>query len=65
MMNKGKQADSEDYRKLINSIDMLAMKMEAIIRELFEANVDFICKLAECELKEELNGSLSSYGARF
>ncbi|MBL6448965.1 hypothetical protein JMN32_21825 [Fulvivirga sp. 29W222] len=55
----------KDYQTVIQSMELLAMKMEVITQELFEANIDFICQLAESELKEELNGNLSSYGARF
>ncbi|MBL6445357.1 hypothetical protein JMN32_03500 [Fulvivirga sp. 29W222] len=46
-------------------MDILTMKMEAIMQKFFEANVDFICKLTEPKLKEELNGSLSTNGTRF
>ncbi|MBL6445707.1 hypothetical protein JMN32_05265 [Fulvivirga sp. 29W222] len=55
----------KDYQTVIHSMDMLAMKMEVITQELFEANIEFISKLAESDLKEELNGNLSTYGARF
>ncbi|MBL6445347.1 hypothetical protein JMN32_03450 [Fulvivirga sp. 29W222] len=55
----------KDYQTVIRCMDILTMKMEAITQKLFEANVDFICKLKEPELKEELNDSLSTYGTRF
>ena len=57
----------KDYQTVIQSMDILAMKMEAITQEFFEANIDFISKLAESDLKDELckNGNLSSYGTRF
>lgn len=57
----------KDYQIVIQSIELLTMKMDAINQEFFEANVDFISKLSGSEIKEELfaKSNLSSYDTKF
>lgn len=62
-----KQDKSEHYQKIIDSMEELTSKMDAIAQEYFEANVDFISKLGDARLSEDLSedARLSYYDRRF
>lgn len=62
-----KQDKTEHYQRIIDSMEELTMKMDAIAQEYFEANVDFISKLGDTKLRDELaqEGRLSYYDKRF
>ncbi|MBL6446431.1 hypothetical protein JMN32_08935 [Fulvivirga sp. 29W222] len=62
-----KQDKSEHYQKIIDSMEELTSKMDSIAQEYFEANVDFISKLGDARLRNELSedGRLSYYDRRF
>ncbi|UII34884.1 hypothetical protein LVD17_13815 [Fulvivirga ulvae] len=62
-----KQDKSEHYQKIIDSMEELTSKMDAIAQEYFEANVDFISKLGDARLRDGLSedARLSYYDRRF
>lgn len=67
MLSTKRNVSIEDYQLLIQSMDVLTLKMEIIAQEFFEANIDFISQVTEADLKKELcaEGLLSFYGDKF